>query len=345
MKNSLFALPVLVALALCGCEKHHAPDAASPPAASATKTAAAPAPIAAPAEFSVDQVALTNVKLPPFPLLTFPDALPENLRQNDQVFAFQEAYIVAGSALRKVEGRILIRFFGNAPAELSASGARRNYQQALEAMGAVKVNQVGPTDPQLVGKEGGDVEKVLAKMRLPDAGPRFENRGIATYDAYLIRTTEGNTWVTVTTDADGLNTFLMTVQEKPLRQSVHALSAESFAAALKTDGHVALYLSFDTDRTTLRPDSTPVIAEVVKMMRADPGLRLRIEGHTDNVGNEAHNQTLSDGRANTVKSALLAEKIDGTRLESKGYGATRPLADNVDEAGRVKNRRVELVKM
>jgi OOP family OmpA-OmpF porin len=342
------ALIIFATVTLAACGKHAVAPGPAPVANAAVAAAgAAPAPVGAlaPDTFSVDQVPLTNAKLPPFPLLSFPDALPQDVRNNDQEYAFEEAYVVAGSSMRKVEGRLSTRFFGNAQAGTSASGSRRNYQQALEALGAVKVNTVKPTDPELVSKNGGDVEKVLAKMRLMDAGPRFEDRGIATYDCYLIRTADGNTWVTVATDSDGLNTFLMTVQEKPLRQSVSALSAESMASSLKADGHLALYLSFDTDQTRLRGESTAVIAEIVKLMRADPGLRLRIEGHTDNVGNEAHNQVLSAGRAQSVKAALVAQQIDGTRMDTSGLGATRPIADNASEAGRVKNRRVELVKL
>lgn len=343
-KNSFF---LIVILSLSACKKHDAsPPAAPSPEKVAPAVATAPAPAGAQgsAVFSVEQVPMSTAQLPPFPLLSFPDALPENSR-NEQDVAFEEAYVVAGATLRKIAGRMSTRFFSNSEAGLSASAARRNYQQALEALGAVKVNQVKPTDAQLVGKEGGDVEKLLAKLRLMDAGPRFDDRGIASYDVYLIRHAQGNTWVTVTTDEGGLSTFLMTLQEKPLRQSVTALTAERFAATLKADGHLALYLSFDTDQTTLRPDSGAVMGEVVKLMQADPALRLRIEGHTDNVGAEAHNQALSAGRASSVKTALVALKIDAARMETKGFGATHPVADNTSEAGRDKNRRVELVKL
>lgn len=267
------------------------------------------------------------------------------MRHNGRELAFAETYVVAGSTLREVEGRLSMRFFGNSAAELSASGARRNYQEALEAFGAVRVNQVKPTDPQLVTQSGGTIEKMLEKMMLPDAGPRFEDRGIAIYDCYLIRTPQGNTWVTVASDVDGHTTYVMAVQEKPLRQSVKALTAESIATALDTDGHMALYLSFDTDKTTLRAGSDSVLAEVVKLMESNPGLRLRVEGHTDNVGSDAHNQTLSAGRADSVKAALVGRKIDAARLETKGFGATRPVTGNGNEEGRVKNRRVELVKL
>lgn len=328
---------------LSACEKHS--TATPKPSAIAEKQAETPAvnldaskkPSAiSENDFAIERVPLTTAALPPFPFLAYPEALPENLRHNEQDFAFEEAYVIAGSKLRKFEGHLNTRVIINSQAQLSASGSRRNHQQAIEALGGVKLNQTSPTDPKIARDDDGNVEKVLAKMRLPDAGPRFGDRGIATYDCYLIRSAQGNTWITVTTDSDGLNTFLMTVQEKPLVQSVHALTAESIATALNTDGHLALYLSFDTDKTTLQSNSSAVLSEVVKMMQSDPSLKLNIEGHTDNAGSESHNKTLSEGRAGSVKSALVARGIIATRMESKGFGARRPIADNFNEEGRVK---------
>lgn len=348
------AVPAVAALVLVSaCNKDVAPTAQSTAAlvddnkslASPKQPASASKPTPPEDKFSLESIPLSNVALPPFPLLSFPEKLPEAFRQGDRESSFEEAYVIAGSALRKVEGRMLERTVGNAQAELTATAARRNYQQALEAMGAVKVNKVMPIDAELVRKEGGDVEKVLKKLRLPDAGPRFEDRAIATHDVYLIRTAEGNTWVTVTTDTDGLNTFLMIVQEEPLRQSVTALTAESLSTALDTEGHIALYLPFDTDKTTLRPESATVLDEVVKLMMSNRALRLRVEGHTDNSGGASHNQSLSLGRAESVKAALVAKNIDSARLETEGFGAARPVADNGDETGRARNRRVELVRL
>lgn len=82
------------------------------------------------------------------------------------------------------------------------------------------------------------------------------------------------------------------------------------------------------------------------MMRAHPDLRLRIEGHTDNVGNSGFNQTLSEKRAAAVKAFLEKEYgIKGDRLEAQGFGDTRPVASNDTPEGRQSNRRVELVKL
>jgi outer membrane protein OmpA-like peptidoglycan-associated protein len=109
-------------------------------------------------------------------------------------------------------------------------------------------------------------------------------------------------------------------------------------------GRVALYINFDTDKATLRPDAQPVIEEINKLLSADPALKLSIEGHTDNTGAPAHNQQLSTARARSVLGALVGLGVDPARLQSKGFGQDKPLADNATEDGRAKNRRVELVK-
>ena len=85
---------------------------------------------------------------------------------------------------------------------------------------------------------------------------------------------------------------------------------------------------------------------VAKLLKADPGLKLEVAGHTDNTGTAAHNLQLSAGRAAAVVNALVATYgIDRARLEPKGYGDTRPVAPNDGEANRARNRRVELRKL
>jgi outer membrane protein OmpA-like peptidoglycan-associated protein len=80
------------------------------------------------------------------------------------------------------------------------------------------------------------------------------------------------------------------------------------------------------------------------MLAAQGQLRLAIEGHTDNAGSAAANKPLSQQRAQAVVTALTARGIAGARLTAAGFGSEKPIADNATEAGRAKNRRVELVK-
>ena len=103
---------------------------------------------------------------------------------------------------------------------------------------------------------------------------------------------------------------------------------------------------FDTGSDQIRPESSPTLKEIAQMLTEHPDLKLAIEGHTDNVGAAASNQTLSEKRAEAVKQALITVyKIDGTRLTSSGLGSTKPAMPNDTPEGRQANRRVELVRM
>jgi outer membrane protein OmpA-like peptidoglycan-associated protein len=121
--------------------------------------------------------------------------------------------------------------------------------------------------------------------------------------------------------------------------------AESLKAELEKNGHVALYINFDFNKATLRPDAKPIIAQVLKLLQDNPDLKLSLEGHTDNVGSHDYNVKLSQMRAAAVVSSLVTAHIAPGRLSSGGSGPDRPIADNDTEKGRAKNRRVELVKM
>ena len=79
-------------------------------------------------------------------------------------------------------------------------------------------------------------------------------------------------------------------------------------------------------------------------MKSNPGLKLSVEGHTDNAGDPASNKKLSEARAKSVTAAIVASGIEAARLSAAGFGQDKPVADNRTEEGRAKNRRVELVK-
>jgi outer membrane protein OmpA-like peptidoglycan-associated protein len=126
-----------------------------------------------------------------------------------------------------------------------------------------------------------------------------------------------------------------------------AAGGKDLYKALESSGRVtAEGIFFDTNSDRLRPESDAVLGQIGEMLVKHADMRLGIEGHTDNVGQAAANQSLSQKRAAAVKAYLTAKHgIDAARLEAKGFGADKPVAPNADEAGRQKNRRVELVKL
>ena len=154
---------------------------------------------------------------------------------------------------------------------------------------------------------------------------------------------KGKTWYFL--ENSGSYYYQTIVTEKAMEQEVTA-DASSLNDELNKSGHVAVYgIQFDTGKATIQPSSANVLAEIVKLLQQNADLKLRVEGHTDNQGNAATNQTLSEKRAQAVVAWLTGKGIAASRLTSKGFGATKPVADNSTDDGRAKNRRVELVKM
>ncbi|MCA1247690.1 OmpA family protein [Massilia sp. MS-15] len=141
---------------------------------------------------------------------------------------------------------------------------------------------------------------------------------------------------------------LQIVEGKPMETGKVAatLSADEMARSIASQGRAAVYgVYFDTNRAAVKPASKEALGEMARLLQQDGKLKVHIVGHTDNQGAPAHNIELSQKRAEAVVAILASEyRIDAKRLSAKGVGAYAPVASNDDEAGREKNRRVELVK-
>lgn len=155
----------------------------------------------------------------------------------------------------------------------------------------------------------------------------------------------GGNFLWATAYINGGSVDVSVVDEKPFVASIPMPQPQGLKAALDQQGHVPLYLNFDFSKATLKSDAQPVLAQVVAMLKADPALKLFVEGHTDNIGSEKTNQTLSQQRAAAVVATLTQAGIAANRLKATGYGATKPIDTNETTEGRAKNRRVELVKL
>jgi outer membrane protein OmpA-like peptidoglycan-associated protein len=99
---------------------------------------------------------------------------------------------------------------------------------------------------------------------------------------------------------------------------------------------------FDTGKTTVKPESFSLLDEVAAVMKGHPEVKkVVVEGHTDSKGSKAKNMKLSKGRAEAVRTYLVEKGVEPDRLEAKGFGPARPIADNGTPEGRDDNRRVE----
>jgi len=199
----------------------------------------------------------------------------------------------------------------------------RNYENAFKAKGwkiQAPANPQNTEQPVTVEKTDSGVDTwvmIITQKSLDDA----EGKGVIIYDVNVI--------------------------EIGKMEQVIEIDESGMKKALDTAGKVVLHgINFDTGKSTIKDDSKPLLEEVGKLLTNNPGLKLSIEGHTDNVGNKDANQKLSEQRAASVKDFLVKNnKIDAARLSTKGFGDTKPIADNATADGKTQNRRVELVKI
>lgn len=101
-------------------------------------------------------------------------------------------------------------------------------------------------------------------------------------------------------------------------------------------------LQFETGRATLKVESYQLLANLLEIMELKPDMKIEIAGHTDSDGDEATNMLLSEQRAKSVMNYLTSMGVSGSRIITKGYGETKPIADNTSSEGKSKNRRTEI---
>ncbi|MEG0966659.1 MAG: OmpA family protein [Pseudomonas sp.] len=139
-------------------------------------------------------------------------------------------------------------------------------------------------------------------------------------------------------DNDGVCDNVDKCPDTPANVTVDADGCPAVAEVVR----VELDVKFDFDKSVVKPNSYGDIKNLADFMKQYPQTTTTVEGHTDSVGPDAYNQKLSERRANAVKQVLTNEYgVESSRVESVGYGETRPVADNATDAGRAVNRRVE----
>jgi OmpA-OmpF porin, OOP family len=140
--------------------------------------------------------------------------------------------------------------------------------------------------------------------------------------------------------------LLQVIEEGIMEKGQVTVDANAMSKGLATEGKIALYgLTFDTDSARLTPASDPTLKQMSDLLHQQPNLKVYIVGHTDDTGALAHNVTLSQQRAESVVKALTTTYgVAANRLSAKGLASYAPVASNHSDAGKAKNRRVELVE-
>lgn len=140
--------------------------------------------------------------------------------------------------------------------------------------------------------------------------------------------------------------YVLTIVEKQAMVQQVTANAEVFRSGLQAAGHVEVPgIFFETGKSELKPESDSTVAEVARLLKADPAMKVYVVGHTDNVASLDLNLKLSQARAESVVQALVSKHgIPAARLMGRGVGPLTPVASNDSEEGRARNRRVELVR-
>ena len=136
--------------------------------------------------------------------------------------------------------------------------------------------------------------------------------------------------------------YYMDVQEAKLRQRL-----ENTGVSVTRDGdniilNMPSNITFEVDKSDVKPNFVDVLGSVALVLKEYKSTMIEVAGHTDSTGSDSYNQMLSQQRAQAVSNVLIGDGVQPVRIDTVGYGETRPIASNSTPAGRAQNRRVEL---
>jgi formylglycine-generating enzyme required for sulfatase activity len=140
--------------------------------------------------------------------------------------------------------------------------------------------------------------------------------------------------------------FRLAISGEPVVKKAAPPEKTNLMDGLDTKGFIDVYgINFDIGKAIVKPESYPIIEQISSYLKEHPQMRVVIEGHTDNTGSDELNLKLSDKRAESIKTEIVKRGINAGRMETKGYGSSKPVADNKTAAGRTQNRRVTIKKL
>ncbi len=291
------------------------------------------------------------------PLVPFADADARD-ESNNSVFDFK-----SGEALEGARTRLVYLL----PAGRSPLEALRGYEQSLREINAVKRFECAAAacggDAERNSGGGGGEQSVAMKLwplsRITEEAfsngncaqsmgltdQRFASFTVPEHGYVMVHSFSGRDDLYCKAFNERTMVIVDVLELKAREQKMVTVSATEMQSAIEKTGRVALYgIHFDTGSSTIKPESKAALDEIAKLLQREPSLKLHVVGHTDNLGGLDQNFALSKARAQAVSGALQQTyAIAAARLSANGVSSLAPVASNVDEAGRAKNRRVELV--
>ncbi|MFY7974126.1 MAG: OmpA family protein [Rubrivivax sp.] len=262
------------------------------------------------------------------------------------------------TATAPVEGKVT-RLFYLAPAGRSLGEVQRNYEDALARAGARRVDACAgngcgsralsalfaPPAQRSTGEiEGWDAKTLTDEfLAFDDARYWYGTLDTGGRSAHVV-VLSGRSAIHALRDKR-VATLVQVIEPQAMEGNRVMVDASALAKGLQAQGRIALYgVFFDTAKAEIKPESRAQLDEMARLLKSQPALKVHVVGHTDNQGALEANLTLSRQRAQAVVDALVkTHGIDARRLGAAGVASYAPLASNGDDAGRARNRRVELV--
>jgi outer membrane protein OmpA-like peptidoglycan-associated protein len=249
---------------------------------------------------------------------------------------------------------------GRSPLEATAGYAQELAQRGAKVVFECKDKQCGGSIGRPIDAGGGEqglIHYVFAREHLPEklfSPGRCVLTAPNTGQRYVLFKTESAhvsifaAQVKTERDCKQFNNrtiaIVTVLEDKAREQRMEVVDAKKMASDITSQGRAILYgLQFDTDKATIKPESKPQLDQIAAFLKSNKG-QFFVVGHTDNQGAPDYNLDLSRRRSAAVSQALSKDYgIAGARLIGVGVGMVAPIAANTDEAGRSKNRRVEIV--
>ena len=282
--------------------------------------------------FDINSVPISNKDIGTFPFFGAPEGMSYQVENDKQ---FHRTYFGINGKLVPIEGRTYaaaVRSESNSSKDFEPLLFEKNYDNLITSVGGVLVSNTKV--------ESAEIERV-------GRDELFKYHGVADIyndpvKTYLIRRADAEIWVQLSFNTAAGS--ITVVQKGDMKQSASIIQAPEIKKDLDQDGKAVLYIQFDTDKATLKPEGDKAVNEIGKMLSTYKDLNISINGYTDSSGTQTRNLQLSRARAATVLNAVVAIGVDKGRLISEGFGDANPIADNSTEEGKAKNRRVELIK-
>lgn len=203
----------------------------------------------------------------------------------------------------------------------------------------------------VVNPDTGPIQGIVIRLTGPDGATYYtgetDSQGYGEvlvpagqrYEVEYLSLGRRNTTATVSVPAGHNQDIRLTMRYRRIRPEPPPPGPAPEPQGIELEG-----LFFETGSATIQTDSYPRLDRVVEYLTHRTSVRLRIEGHTDNVGDPQRNQALSERRAQAVRDYLVSHGVDASRVEAAGFGDSRPAASNDTEEGRQRNRRIEAVE-